>query len=309
MIKFNKLNNLKAQLKTKGIKIGIKMVTTFVLLVLTATLINGQEVIHLYPDHKIPFAKTGGEVPRLTWYKPANVKTDICVIVCSGGSYGGRANDWEGIPACKALNAAGINAFLLDYRLPRAKFMDHKEIVPLTDAQRAIVLLRSNAKVYGVNPDKLGIMGFSAGGHLVTTVETHFKETALKNPNRVSLRPDFVVAVYPVVSMADSLTHLQSREHLLGPDITAEKIRAYSNELQVTDGTPPTFIIAAVDDDVVKIQNSLYLEAALRQHRVPVKMFIYAKGGHGFGVDHIKNVSVRWTEPCFKWILSGQWAK
>lgn len=265
-----------------------------------------QKVIPLYPAGHIPFAKAGGEVPRLTYYKPEQKKSDIAVIVCSGGSYGGRANDWEGIPACKKLNEAGIAAFLLDYRLPNAKYMDHKEIVPLTDAQKAIGYVRTHAREYGISPNKVGIMGFSAGGHLVTTVETHFDTTALENKRHISLRPDFVVAVYPVVSFADSLTHLQSRSNLIGPDITPEKIKEFSNELHVTDETPPTFITAAIDDDVVKVQNSLYLEAALRQHRVPVRMFLYAKGGHGFGVDHIKNVAVQWTEPCFKWILSEE---
>ena len=269
----------------------------------------GQQVIPLYPDGTIPFAKQGGETPVLTWYKPAQATTDISVIVCSGGSYGGRANDWEVIPACKLLNAAGINAFLLDYRLPRTRYMDQKEWVPLTDAQKAILLLRRNAEKYGVHPDKLGIMGFSAGGHLVTTVETHFKQTKLSGAGDISLRPDFVVAVYPVVSMGDSITHHGSRQNLLGPDITAEKIRTFSNDLQVSSETPATFIIAAIDDDVVPIQNSLLLEAALRQHRVPVEMFLYAKGGHGFGVDHLKNVAVRWTEPCFRWIKSAIWQK
>lgn len=287
-----------------------KLIQYISVLLLMTQVVYGQASVQipLYPEGQIPFAKAGGEVPRLTWYKPTQVKSDICVIVCSGGSYGGRANDWEGIPACKQLNAAGINAFLLDYRLPRARFMDHKELVPLTDAQRAIQFIRENAAKYGINAHKLGIMGFSAGGHLVTTVETHFNETQLKNPGKISLRPDFVVAVYPVVSMGDSLTHHQSRENLIGPDITLEKIQKFSNDLQVTSNTPPTFIVAAIDDDVVKIQNSLYLEAALRQHRVPVRMFIYAKGGHGFGVDHIKNVAVQWTEPCFKWILGETWA-
>lgn len=269
----------------------------------------GQQVIPLYPEGQIPFSKNGGEVPTLTWFKPAHKTSDIAVIVCSGGSYGGRANDWEGIPACKLLNKAGINAFLLDYRLPNAKFMDHKDIVPLADGQRAIVMLRSHAKHYGISANKVGIMGFSAGGHLVTTIETHFNKSPLKNTGSLSLRPDFVVAVYPVVSMGDSLTHLQSRNNLIGPDITPAKISAFSNDLQVTDQTPPTFIIAALDDNVVNIQNSLLLEAAMRQHRVPVHMFLYAKGGHGFGVDHIKHVAVQWTEPCFKWIRSEKWAK
>lgn len=266
-----------------------------------------QKVIPLYPEGKVLFAKEGGEVPQLTYYAPAKKKSDIAVIVCSGGSYGGRANNQEGIPACRKLNDAGISAFLLDYRLPDTAKMHHKEIVPLTDAQKAIIYVRQHSPDYGINPHKVGIMGFSAGGHLVTTVETHFQETALKNRRHVSLRPDFVVAVYPVVSFADSLTHLRSRANLIGPGITPEKIRKFSNELQVSDSTPATFIVAAVDDDVVKVQNSLLLEAALRQHHVPVRVFLYAKGGHGFGVNN-KTAQVQWTEPCIKWILSQGWS-
>ncbi|GAB3011930.1 alpha/beta hydrolase [Niabella terrae] len=271
--------------------------------------VRAQEIIELYPTGKIRFAKTGTEVPKLTVYRPSTPKTDIAVIVCSGGSYGGRANDWEGIPACKKLNEAGITAFLLDYRLPKAARMEHKELVPLTDAQKAILYLREHASDFKINPSKLGIMGFSAGGHLVTTVATHFGNTALENPKNTSLRPDFLIAVYPVVSFADSLTHIQSRKNLIGPEITPERIQEYSNELQVTSETPPTFLVSAIDDDVVIVQNTLYFEAALRQHRVPVQTFFYARGGHGFGVDHLKDMAVQWTEPCFKWLLSESWKK
>lgn len=284
-----------------------KNICLLLLLIVGATLTSfAQKVIPLYPEGKILFAKPGGEAPQLTYYAPVVKKNSIAVIVCSGGSYAGRANNQEGIPACKKLNEAGITAFLLDYRLPNADKMYHKDIVPLTDAQKAIKYVREHARDYGIDPDKVGIMGFSAGGHLVTTVETHFQQTALKNRGNISLRPDFVVAVYPVVSFADSLTHLQSRNNLIGPDITPEKIKTFSNELQVTDRTPPTFIVAAVDDDVVKVKNSLYLEAALRQHRVPVDLFLYVKGGHGFGV-HNKTAEVQWTEPCIQWILSEPW--
>ncbi|UPK72439.1 alpha/beta hydrolase [Chitinophaga filiformis] len=265
-----------------------------------------QQSMPLYPANQIPFAKENTEQPKITVYVPQKKKSDVAVIVCSGGAYGGRANDVEGIPACRKLNEAGITAFLLDYRVPDASRMTEKEIVPLTDVQATIMYVRSHAKQYGIKPDKVGIMGFSAGGHLVTTVETHFNQTRLDNPGHISLRPDFVVAVYPVVSFADSLTHIGSRRNLIGPDITPEKIREYSNELQVTEETPPTFLVSAIDDDVVKVENSLYLEAALRQHHVPVKMFLYAKGGHGFGVNN-RTASAQWTEPCIRWILSGKW--
>ncbi|WP_202616960.1 alpha/beta hydrolase [Arcticibacter tournemirensis] len=267
---------------------------------------KAQTNIPLYPDNQILFAKEGTEIPRLTVYKPAKMKSDIAVIVCSGGSYGGRANDWEGIPACKTLNDAGITAFLLDYRVPNPTRMQHKEIVPLTDAQRAIQYVREHAAEYKVDAAKVGIMGFSAGGHLVTTVGTHFGKTALDNPQSTSLKPAFVIAVYPVVSFADSLTHWDSRNNLIGPDITSAEIKEYSNELQVTVDTPPFFLVSALDDNVVKVENSLYLEAALRQCEVPVELYLYAKGGHGFGVNN-KTVSKQWTAPCMKWILSNKW--
>jgi acetyl esterase/lipase len=265
-----------------------------------------QESLPLYQANQIPFAKENTEVPKITVYVPKERKSNVAVIVCSGGSYGGRANDVEGIPACRKLNDAGITAFLLDYRVPNTSRMSEKEIVPLTDVQAAIMYVRSYAKHYRIKPDKVGIMGFSAGGHLVTTVETHFNQTRLDNPKHISLRPDFVVAIYPVVSFADSLTHVQSRSNLIGPDITPEGIREFSNELQVSEETPPTFIVSAIDDDVVMVENSLYFEAALRQHHVPVKMFLYAKGGHGFGVNN-KTALIQWTEPCIRWIMSEKW--
>ncbi len=266
-----------------------------------------QQEIRLYPPNQIPFAKPGTEEPRLTVFMPAVKKTDIAVIVCSGGSYGGRANDWEGIPACKKLNEAGITAFLLDYRLPDAAKMDQKQLVPLTDVQSAIVFVREHAKRYGVNAGKTGLMGFSAGGHLVTTAGTHFDTAVIRYSKNISVRPDFVIAVYPVVSFADSLTHKDSRNNLIGPHLTAENIRTYSNEWHVTGRTPPFFLVSALDDEAVPVGNSLYFSAALRQHRIPTEIFLYAKGGHGFGVDHIKNIAVQWTEPCFKWLLSEPW--
>lgn len=259
----------------------------FVLLLLCdSNILRAQEVTPLYAKNEILFAKEGTEIPKITYYPPKYKKSDIAVLVCSGGSYGGRADDVEGIPACKMLNDNGITAFLLDYRLPNTVKMSNKEIVPLTDVQMALKYVRKHAREYGIDPDKIGVMGFSAGGHLVTTVATHFNQTALRNPKHISLRPDFLVAVYPVVSFADSLTHTDSRSNLIGPNITPEKIKEFSNELQVTDKTPPTFIVSAIDDNVVKVQNSLYFEAALRQHNVPVETFFYAKRGHGFGISN-----------------------
>lgn len=271
------------------------------------TWVSAQQVIPLY-EGAIPFAKENTERPTLTIYTPKKVAAKgAAVIVCSGGAYGGRANEVEGIPAAQKLVAAGITAFLLDYRVPNAERMDHKELVPLTDAQRAIQYVREHAKQYKLDIHKIGIMGFSAGGHLVSTVGTHFSKTVLENSKNMSLRPDFLVLIYPVISFADSLTHLRSRKNLIGPDYTAEQIREYSNELQVTDSTPPTYITHGIDDDVVKVENSLYFEAALLQHHVPVQLFLYEKGQHGYGANN-PQAQVQWIDDCINWIKKGAWS-
>lgn len=267
-----------------------------------------QKTIELYPPGQILFAKTDTEIPQLTVFEPKEKKSDVVVIVCSGGSYGGRANDVEGLPACKMLNDNGITAFLLDYRVPNSSKMENKKFVPLTDVQKAIQYVRAHAEDYDVNPDKLGIMGFSAGGHLVTTAGTHFDTTKLPGAQKTNLRPDFVVAVYPVVSFSDELTHWDSRNNLIGPAIAEEDIILFSNEKQVTDNTPAMYLVSAIDDDVVKVENSLQLEAALREHEIPVEIYLYAKGGHGFGVNN-KTAQKQWTKPCIKWILDEKWNK
>lgn len=271
--------------------------------------LKAQEVVLLYPEGQIPFAKDSTEVPQLTVFKPErNLAKGTAVIVCSGGSYGGRANRVEGGPACKKLSEAGITAFLLDYRLPKTETMERKEIVPLTDAQRAIQYVRENAGKYEIDPSRLGIMGFSAGGHLVSTAGTRFTKSELENPEGTSLRPDFMVLVYPVISFTDSLTHSRSRMNLVGPEITPEKIRAWSNEWNVTDQTPPTYLTSGLDDKTVDVRNSLYFAAALRQHRVPVELFLYAKGRHGYGV-HNNEAEAQWIDDCIEWIKKEHYKK
>jgi acetyl esterase/lipase len=268
---------------------------------------QAQQIVLLYEPNQIPYAKGNTEIPRLTVYTPQKVEPNgIGVIVCSGGAYRGRANTGEGIPAAKKLAEAGVSAFLLDYRVPDSTRMEKKELVPLMDAQQAILYVRTHAAQYKLDSSKIGIMGFSAGGHLVSTVGTHFTETLVSNPENISLRPDFLVLVYPVISFADTLTHIGSRQNLIGPDYSADRIKKYSNELQVTDNTPPAYIVSAVDDDIVKVNNSLYFEAAMRQHKVPVEMFLYVQGGHGFGIDN-ETAKVQWIDDCIDWIKKEKW--
>ena len=207
----------------------------------------------------------------------------------------------------KKLNEAGIAAFVLKYRIPDDLTIVDKSIGPLQDAQRSIQIVRENAKKWHVDTSKVGIMGFSAGGHLASTVGTHFQKSYIDNPKHTNLRPAFMILIYPVISFADSLTHLQTRSQLIGPNITSEKIKEYSNELLVTPQTPPTFISHAIDDKDVPVANSLYFIAALQQNHVPVEVFLYDKGGHGF--FHVDPKGVQWIDNCIKWLKKGSWLK
>lgn len=263
--------------------------------------------------------------PDLTMYLPQKSKaTGKAVIICPGGAYAGLAYEHEGHAIAKKFQENGIAGFVLKYRLPNAQLVDNKEFVPLQDAQRAIQLVRQNAKKWGINPNKIGIAGNSAGGHLASTAGTHYMKEQIPNPKKTSFRPDFLILNYPVISFADSLTHYGSRFNLVGEmpteelkkisadwqnaenklrniPVSAEKIKEYSNELQVTPQTPTTFITHAVDDMVVPVQNSILFIAALQQNKVPVQSFFYAKGGHGYGMDNPTS-KVGWMDSCIKWL-------
>ena len=280
---------------------------------------SSQTVIPLYP-REIPNARPGPDRetaayeedsiwtirnvsrPNLTIYlPPKKIATGIAVIVVPGGGYGIVAAKHEGYDVAEKLVAAGIAAFVLKYRLPDDSTMINKEIGPLQDAQRALLVVRSRAKEWGIKPDRIGIMGFSAGGHLASTAGTHFKKRRIDNPGRVSLRPDFMILVYPVISFNSEYGHMGSAHNLLGPDPSPEKIKEYSNELQVTGQTPPAFLVHARDDDAVPLKNSQVFAAALRAHHVPVELYLYDGGGHGFGLNN-RTSPVKWIDSCIRWI-------
>jgi acetyl esterase/lipase len=244
---------------------------------------------------------TPGSRPFMTVFRAEGKVIHTAVIVCSGGSYGRTADMEEGLPAAKLLASSGITAFLLDYRVP----MGH-DSVPLADAQAAIAWVREHAGRFRARVGQIGIMGFSAGGHLAATVGTHFQDPYGEIPVSENLRPDFMVLVYPVISMTDALTHSRSRRNFLGDSPSPEQIREFSNELQVTPQTPPAFIVAAVDDPVVKVANSLLFSAALRQQGIQTELFLYASGGHGFGI-HNQTATIEWTDAAIRWIKNGAW--
>ena len=226
-------------------------------------------------------------VPTLTMYAPEKQSEKrSAVIICPGGGYGILAASHEGTDVAKAFNEMGITAFVLKYRLPDDSIMVDKSIGPLQDAQRAIQLVRENAQQFNIDGAKIGIMGFSAGGHLAASASTRFTEQLIQNPKQTSLRPDFSVLIYPVISFMDGITHKGSRMNLLGKIQTLETLQKFSNELRVTEQTPPAFLVHAGDDPAVPVANSIsYYEALLKQ-KIYSNMIIYPQGGHGFGMNN-----------------------
>ena len=244
--------------------------------------------------------------PTLTIYKPEK-PNGTAIIICPGGGYWIEAAGHEGADVAKKFNEWGITAFVLKYRIPDSTTMINKEIGPLQDAQRAIKIVRERAAEFKIDKDKIGIMGFSAGGHLASTAGTHFTKNYIENKKGTSLRPDFMVLVYPVISFTDSIGHIGSRDQLIGKHPSKEKIEEYSNELQVTDQTPPTFLVQA-KDDFVKVQNSISFAAALKQHNVSYDIYLYEKGGHGYGMNN-KQSTVKWMDRVLTWLQQSNFVK
>ena len=247
--------------------------------------------------------------PTLTAYLPPKERSSgTAVIICPGGGYGVLAAAHEGSDVAKAFVKQGVAAFVLKYRIPDDATMRNKEIGPLQDAQQAMKTVREHAVEWNINPKRIGIMGFSAGGHLASTAGTHYATSVIENKKGTSLRPDFMLLIYPVISFQDSLTHMGSRDNLIGKNPSGEKKNLYSNELQVTDDTPPVFLVHAGDDDVVKVENSIVFYKACLKHSVPVEMHLYQNGGHGFGM-HINKSKDLWMERCLNWMTANDWLK
>ncbi len=244
--------------------------------------------------------------PTLTPFFPAKGKVNgTAVVICPGGSYSIVAIDHEGYAIAKKFNELGVTAFVLKYRLPSDKIMVDKTIGPLQDAQRAIQMVRERAGEWGLNTARVGIVGFSAGGHLASTEGTHFNKAVIDNSEHISLRPDFMVLGYPVITFGE-LAHAGSRENLIGKNASAELIDLYSNEKQVTAQTPPTFLVHAEDDNVVPVQNSIMFYEALLKAGVKGELHIYEKGGHGFGL-HNSTTKDEWFERCANWMQMNGW--
>ena len=244
--------------------------------------------------------------PSLTIFlPPVERATGTAIIICPGGGYTNLAMGYEGYDVARRYNEYGITAFVLKYRIPDDSTMLHKETGPLQDAQRALQLVRSGAVEWGIYPDRIGIMGFSAGGHLASTAGTHFETNCIPNPDHISLRPDFMILIYPVISFDSRIAHIGSLQNLLGTDPSPEEIKEFSNEKQVTDQTPPAFLVHAKDDNAVPYANSLVFADALKKHHVPVELYLYDQGGHGFGMVN-KTSPQSWMDLSIQWLNKEQ---
>ena len=272
----------------------------------------------LYGEAAIPNSKPGPDEestgngswirnvsrPVIQVYLPARVKaTGASVVIFPGGGYAGLTFDFEGVQQANYFIDHGIAAFVVKYRIPDDKTMVDKSMGPLQDAQQAMRFARQHAAEWNLDPRRTGAIGFSAGGHVASTLATHFAEPVVDNPDHVPLRPDFLVLVYPVISMDAKVTHLDSRKALLGDEPPESRIRFFSNELHVTRDTPPTLLLHAADDRLVDVDNSIAFFESLRRAGVPVETRLFQKGEHGFFLMPRD----RWQGAIVDWLATNGW--
>lgn len=263
-----------------------------------------EQLIPLW-SHPAPYSRGDGtdDIPTITAYLPSQSATGSAIIVCPGGGYGGLA-DHEGAPVARWLNDSGITAFVLRYRLPARGY---RHPTPLADASRAIRLVRTNAKQWDLDPERIGILGFSAGGHLTATASTLFDTPVLKpldSIDHTSARPDVSVLLYAVITLTEPHTHRGSRDNLLGKDAPPELIEHLSTEKRVTSQTPPTFLFHTAGDQGVPVENSLQYAAALRRAKVPFELHVFERGNHGVGLATNDPVLSAWPKLCAAWLKS-----
>jgi acetyl esterase/lipase len=295
----------------------------FILIFLFASPLMAQDFLPLYPAG-IPNSKpvankqkankgadgieriSDVSVPTYRYFPaPASKNPQSCVVICPGGGYRILASSHEGYDIAAKFNEIGVSALVLYYRLPADSAQVEKKYAPLQDAQAAIALVRANAAKWNVDPAKVGIMGFSAGGHLAATASTHFNKDYTGSLSGANLRPDFSILLYPVISMR-SFGHGGSKQSLLGKNPTEEELALFSNEEQVTAQTPKAFIVHASDDNAVPLKNSLLYAERLTANKVPVDLHVYAKGGHGFGLNNKTTSGDLWFDRLIAWMKANQ---
>jgi acetyl esterase/lipase len=298
-----------------------KLLSAFIISLLTVSGFAQTLTLKLWPDG-IPGSKTDpsyvekitttdGRItrcekvvtPDLTVFLPVPEKANgAAVLICPGGGYGVLAFDHEGNAIAKWLNDNGIAGIILKYRLPSDQIMIDKSIGPLQDAQEAMRAIRRNAVSWKINPDRVGVIGFSAGGHLASTLSTHYAEKVYDVKDNTSARPNFSLLIYPVVSFDTVITHRGTRNNLIGLNPDIKQVQRFSNELQITADTPPAFLVHSADDKAVPVMNSIGYFRGLQKNNIPVELHIFQKGGHGYGLSPNGGTESSWPGLCIKWL-------
>ena len=292
---------------------------SFVLFILTLIRVDAssQEFVPLWPAGKKP--NSNGKIVTDSLYNeriwrvgtpgmyaflvPQGENKGTTVVICPGGGYERLSHIYNGFQFAKWFNARGINAFVLLYRLPHQQDLQNRETAPLTDAQRAIRMIRANGSKWNLDKNKIGVMGISAGGHVASTLGTHFEDVSsiMDSFDTVNYRPDFMILLSPVITMG-KYAHPGSKRNFLGPDTTAAMISKYSNELQVKTNTPPTFVVHAQNDSTVNVRNSLLYYNALIEKGVEASIHIFPQGGHGIALSDNPGSTALWLDLLYLWL-------
>lgn len=287
----------------------MKIIFLTIVIAVFMSITNAQTPIRLWEgDAPNANGKEAIDIPTITPYPaPKEKATGAAIVVLPGGGYRNLSDVKEGSAVAEYLNSIGISAFVLKYRLG-PKYGQPNQLL---DASRAMRMVRSRASTWGIDPNRIGILGFSAGGHLASTMATHFD---LGNPNateeleKVSSRPDLQILIYPVITMGE-FTHTGSKKNLLGENPGEDLVKKYSNELQVTKNTPPAFIVHGLDDKTVPVENSLQYVQALRKNGVPFEFHLYEHGPHGFGLGGNDPILSTWKDRLAAWLVMRNFVK
>ena len=284
---------------------------------------DSQEFIPLWPDGNKPNANgkkiTDSLFNERIWrvatpgiyafVVPKSENKGTAVLICPGGGYERLSHMYNGFNLAKWYNSIGVNALVLIYRLPHQQDLQQMQLAPLQDAQRAMRLIRANASKWNIKTDKIGVMGVSAGGHVASTLATHFEDVSSVKDylDTFSYRANFMILLSPVISMG-KYAHPGSKKYFIGPDSTKQMMDKYSNELQVSSATPPTFIVHALNDSSVKVQNSLFFYNALIDKDVNASIHIFPQGGHGIRLDDNPGSTDLWMNLLELWLKEAGFA-
>lgn len=279
--------------------------------------VNAQEFIKLWPENKMPNSKglalkdsiakeriyQVGTPGMYAFYPSAQENKGAAVVICPGGGYERLAYVISGLQLAKWFNTMGISAFVLNYRLPNSPDLKERQLGPLQDAQRAVRVIRANAAKWGINPDKIGIMGSSAGGHLAATLGTYPEDVAAIDDDydKISFRPNFMILVSPVINLG-TYAHTGSKNNLLGDKPSKKLVDKFSTELQVSRATPPAFLVHAANDNAVSPHNSVLFYQALLNHKIPASLHIFPQGGHAIALRNNPGSTHFWTSLCEEWL-------